>query len=1672
MDQVKKKRNIWQKSGRIAVKSILYLLLFLVVVILLIQTAPVQNFLRKKTVAYLEKKLQTKVAVGRIYIGLPKNVVLEDIYVEDRQKDTLLSGGRVKANLNLYKLIFHNEVDVKSLELENITAKIKRQLPDTSFNFQFIVDAFAPKSASPSDPNDSTSSIAIHSLEMNQIRFLYNDVISGSDMEGYLEHLDTRIDVIDPEHFRFDVPKTNINGLTARIAQVKPLARPEPLASDMADAAEPMVLQLNFNEANLENIKIDFRNDVSAMYTTLAIGKLNVTSKNIDFRNRTIDLGDIILKDTKAAIRLGRKEEAREVVKQVEQEAKSQSEAGWKIRLGSLNLDNNELVFENDNNPRLKSGMDYGHLKAEGFTLHANNVVLGEDSIAGKIENASFKEQSGFVLDQLQTEFLYSEKQTWLKDFYLKTPGTELKRFASMSYDSYEALAENFGATQIEADISNSRIQVKDILTFAPQLSAQPAFANPNAIWDLNLQGSGTMESMHIADLQFRGLKNTYINASGTIATNSDPNRSGATLNIRRLHTTQSDLALFTGTRLSNEQMNIPEEFDISGTVGGSIKNLSTNLHVSTSAGSANVNGRFTNLIDPRNATYTAMVKTSGLNLGYILRNNQIGNASGDIAVNGKGLMPGSFDTKFKGEVYALGFNDYTYRNISVNGDMKGNVVNVTTDINDPNVDLNGTFTGNMSASPSFHFSGMIDSVKTLPLHLTTQPVVFRGKVEADVPVMNADYIEANVLLTKTLFVSAEQRLALDTVEFIAGRNDTANFMSLRSDIANGRLSGQYRYSDLPDIFLNSIQPYFAVVAPGKSATPQPYNFTFNADVVNAPVLAAFVPGLKSFEPMHIEGSAATGQGMNASVKTAFISYQGNDISGLDLKINSADSGLSIAGDVQRLKGMGLDLYHTRFNATALNNVLDFNLDVGDSKARTKYYMSGIMTQPVTGVYKISLKPDSLMLNYQNWTVSPGNSITITKDNILANNFVIQRNDQKLSLQTVGQDLNADLTNFQIGTLTAFMSSDTLMANGSMNGHINLKNVLKQPVFTSDLQITDLSFKGDTVGNAVIKIDNASGNRYNTLATITGRGNDIALTGSFAPQGENDIALDLDLNVKQMQLATMEGAFAGMLKNASGSVNGNISVRGTVNEPKINGPLNFDKASFALTILGSQFRVDGEKINVTQNGFHFDDFVIRDTANNELRLNGLVQTPNFVNYFFDLDVDATNFKILSTTKKESKIYYGDLVITANLHVDGSESYPIVDGNLTVNDGTNLSVVIPQREPGVVERQGVVEFVNMSAPELDTLFKAYDSLNYSSLKGMDIATNIEIKKEAKFSIVIDEANGDFVNVQGEALLTTGIDPSGKITLVGNYELVSGSYEITFNFLHRRFDIQKGSKIVWLNEPTKATMDVTAIYIANTSPIDLVENQIAGSAQAIRNTYLQKLPFQVRLHMTGELMQPKIDFDIELPQDKNYGVSNDIITQVDSRLEQLRQEPGEINKQVFALLLLNRFVGQNPLASSTPIFSAEAYARQSVSKLLTEQLNKLAAGLIDGVDLTFDVTSTDDYTTGDRRNRTDLNIGLSKRLLNERLTVSVGSNFELEGPKNTNQKPSNVIGNLSVNYNLSKDGRYMLRFYRKNEYEGVVDGYIIESGLSFILSVDYNRISELLRKKRKQKVEGVK
>ena len=94
-------------------KSVLFLFLFILLIFLLILTPPVQKFITGKVENYLEKKLQTKVEIGSILFGLSGNLNLKNVYVEDRQKDTLLSGGTIKAHYHVQQQCLLVTLDVR-----------------------------------------------------------------------------------------------------------------------------------------------------------------------------------------------------------------------------------------------------------------------------------------------------------------------------------------------------------------------------------------------------------------------------------------------------------------------------------------------------------------------------------------------------------------------------------------------------------------------------------------------------------------------------------------------------------------------------------------------------------------------------------------------------------------------------------------------------------------------------------------------------------------------------------------------------------------------------------------------------------------------------------------------------------------------------------------------------------------------------------------------------------------------------------------------------------------------------------------------------------------------------------------------------------------------------------------------------------------------------------------------------------------------------------------------------------------------------------------------------------------------------------------------------------------------------------------------------------------------
>lgn len=1746
------KKSLLVKSLRIFGIFLLSIVALIVLILILIQTSPVQNFARKKIVAFLENKLKTRVEIARLDIDFPKMLVLNGVYIEDKTKDTLLAGNQLKVNIDMFKLI-HSEIQINEINLNQITVKVKRQLPDTVFNYQFIADAFASPKDTTAKTDTSSIKMAIEKIIVDKTRLVYFDVVTGNDVDVFLNHFDTRIDKFDLNNLRYDVPSITLNGFKGRVHQSKPMEVTAVVSNtDSAVANEsPKFLDFTNKEILLKNIDISYTNDVSAMTTQVSFADLNIHPQSFDLKNSVIAIKDVELNNLNGFLKTGKQADIK-AVKLTDENAKEVAAQAlpWKFTIASAKFNNNNFKYDDDTKPVLQKGMDYAHLTIKDFTLDANNFLFHNDTIAVNIADGQMKEKSGFILNKFKADVVYTNTGASLQNILIQTPGSEIKRSAVIRYPSLAAIQKQMGLLEMDINIDNSYLQVKDILTFVPTLSSQPAFKNSAAKLYVNTLLKGSLNHLVIDHFQLRGLRNTDLEVSGTVNYAMDTKNANADLSIRKFNTSRDDImslapagsipknislpetmALngrikggmkrlqltdfqFRDSRNTNinisgvinnvtdtknvnadisikkfnisrgeiialapagsipKNITIPAAMSLTGKVKGGMKNIAANLNLHTSLGSVKINGRISNPTDSINAKYAATITTTALNVGAITQQPQnIGLLSANFTVAGRGFDPDKANASIKGTIKSAEIKKYVYRNLNLDASIADQKFTANADINDSNIHFAIQAEGNVGGNlPGFVVNANIDSIKTQPLHLTPNAIVYHGKITANVPELNLDALNGRVDIVNSVLIIDGRKIPMDSMSMIAAYANNEQTISLTTDFVNAVIKGQYKLQQLGDIMIDAIQPYYAIVPAGRQANTDPYNFTIDASVTDHPTLHGFAPDLKRFDGVTLKSDFTSSDGWKANIAAPYILYGTNVVNNLAMNAATAADGLHIATNVSQVAaGTSVVLYSPAIRANIFNNKIDFGVSLKDKREKTIYKFGGLFAQEPDSVFSFSLSPDSLLLNSDPWSINRDNLIRFGSTVVNAKNFNLNKGEQHLIINSVdtsaGSPLQINLSKFNLATLSSFIQSDSLPVSGLLDGNVLIKNILTQPDFTTNLTLIDLAFKRDTIGDVNVKVNNNTKNVFATNVTITGRGNDINLTGNYYLKPADSSGFDLNLNINKLPFKTIEAASMGAITESTGDLTGKVAINGTIKSPNADGGINFNKTGFNVASLGAYYRIDGETIKVSKEGVRFDTFTIKDSADNNLVIDGLAGTTNFINYDLDLTVKARNFKAINTTKVQNPLYYGQLYFNTNMSIKGTEAAPKVDGTLRINDNTNLSIVLPQAEPGLVDRQGIIEFVDMDAPDNDTIFKStiakYDSsFNKSSVTGFDIAINLEIQKEATFNIVVDEGNGDFLQVKGGAQLTAGIDPSGKITMTGTYEIESGGYELSFNFLKRKFDIQKGSKITWTGEPTTADIDITAVYVANTSAMDLV--------QAADNTYQQKLPFQVKLNLKGQLMQPELSFDITLPTENNARVSNDILSTVNNRLAQVRSEPSELNKQVFALLLLNRFVAENPFESSGGGggFNATSFAKQSVSKILTEQLNNLAGDLIAGVDISFDVNSADDYTTGQRRDRTDFNVNLSKRLLNDRLKVTVGSNYELEGPQQSKQTASNVIGNITLDYNLTQDGRYLLRGYRKNDYEAVVEGYVIETGLKFIMSVDYNKFKDIFHKRRRQ------
>jgi len=1654
-----------RKLFRRFVITIISILVFLVLLILSLRLPVVQNFVKDKLVVYLEKKIKTKVSLERVYIGFPNSLVMENLYLKGQNIDTLLAVKKLDVGLNMIKLI-SSTADITSVDLEGARANVVRK-PDGTFNFDYILDAFATtdKEESPSKP----FIISLDKIKLKDISVTFNDQQSRNDIKVYFKSFDTRVKTFDLQNNSYAVNDINLDGLKLKLKQdlVEEVSKKVEKKVDSLNNKKPM--QLGLRGVKLTNFDIDYGDDNTRTFAKVLFKELSTRVNKLDLENNAYDVDNVFLSGANINANLylpannanHKNEESKDSKTSEQQKALS-------LLLGKLVLNDVKVAYNNTAIATTRQGMDFNHLNFSKLNLEVKKFKMQNNTFAGSVNSAEIQESRGLDIREFNTDFVYNEKEAYLKDLYLETSRTILRDEVILNYNSIEQLSSNLGAVKISANIKDSKVGFADILNLAPNLrNTAPFNRYPNAILNVNANVKGNVNDLLINNLKVSGIDQLRVAASGRIKNATNPDNLYYDLRIAELSSSARTIYNLVPKNTIPSNIALPSNMSIKGTAKGTTKVVDANLNLYSTSGNASVVAK----VDMRRKNrelYDVKANLQGLQIGRIIKNKDIGSVSAQIYAKGESFDFKNANADLRGHVASAVYKGYRYQNMNLTGKIRRGAYNIVLNSKDPNANLQLTASGVYNEkNPTVKVNGNVLKLDLNKLGFYKDPMILAGKIDGDFTNLDPDHLNGYLNLKDFAFSDTKEIYPVQEINLKASSTSDSTNIIFNSQIADVELRGKYRLTQIFGALSQTINQYYQFQKPAKNQKIEAGQFfTFNAKIKNDDLIRKFVPELKSFETINLTGNYdADSQKIEIDGQIPQLLYGNNSIENARLQVTNENQALQYNLNVAALKSSSFALNKVNIGGNIAYNIINYNITTRDTKDETQFLIAG-NAKSMNDITEISLNPNGLKLNYTDWTVAEGNKIQISSGGILADNFRLSNRGSEILLQSETQSpnapLNVSLKDFKIETLTELIKKDTLLARGNINGTAQLRDLTKNMTFTSDLNISDLIVYENPVGNLAVKVNNTSPKILNADIALSGNNNDVKIIGDY---NTSSSTFDLNMAINQLQMKSVQGFSMNAITNTEGYISGNLKITGTTAQPNILGKVKFNNAGLEIAKTGSDFRNLDDEIDFTSRGIEFNDFKIKDRDGNSMNIDGQVLTETYRDFAFNLDLNAKDFKVVNSEKSNEAIMYGILSIDAALQVRGNLDLPKVDGRLAVADNTDFTFVLPQSSPTLQEREGIVEFIDQDQVALNKTIKADSLDSQSRIKGMDVNVNIELSKEAKLSLLIDKANGDFVKLQGEAELTGGIDPSGKTTLVGVYEVESGSYEMTVSVLKRKFDIQKGSTITWTGEPTTATLDITAVYKTEAAPIDLVQQQISGEDAGTLNQFKQRIPFNTLLKMQGELLKPVITFDITTDE-KNNAVSSTVTDIVDQKLSQLRTQESEMNKQVFALLLLNRFIGENPFESGAGL-SGEMMARQSVSKILSQQLNNLASDLIKGVDLNFDLESSEDYSTGTQNTRTDLNVDISKKLLNDRLKVSVGSNFGLEGEARQNENMTNIAGDVTVDYSLSKDGRYMLRAYRKNEYQVALQGQIVETGLGFIITLDYDKFRDIFQRSRKDK-----
>lgn|GEM_PF-7073297 len=1619
--------------------------MILLILWLLLQTCWMQNKVLPVALDKISNTIGTEVKAEHIDIDFFEQITLNDIVIDDNAGSPIVKASSLTIDLSFFSL-WKKTLMIDDIILDGATISLKTN--GGTSNYQHILDHLA---GTESDKTSETSS-----SDNSWMLGLDDIIISNSRISVTDEYSEMDIDIKSLEADFSGVPTADtiaLDHLTADGLQVRinQLAQNPQESKTTQFPSLPVSLQIKHTKITESTLQIEKLAEPSPSGM--------VDFQHLDVTDIELDANDLTWSDqiTADIIQLTAREQS-----------------GFQLdRLnGHLKFDDQELVIRD------------------------LEIQTPETVITGRVES----KYSSF--DQLVTDF--SSANTTVNLTKGKISRRDIARFVDINQLSTVNLnvinrlnytgkvtvnSRGIGLmiNQLSLDNNLTASGKMDITTDAPA-SYDLALRNINTTdnylkrllptlefpQDLKPQGRirgdisaiGTQDKINISSADLTVSDHTVFKGSGTISDMQSGNPK-YDLAIDKLMTRASDLFVQPG--------NIPEQLfrlgtiEYAGTLQGSTRQFAPNGTLQSDLGDVTIDGAIDFNDDYSDAVYQGSFDIDSFDVGMLIADPKFGIVTSRGSIDGRGFDTETMDVTADVMSERFDYDGETYTDVTIDGRFADNSFEGILKSEDKKLNLD--FEGKAildGQKTAIEFNSALDRIDLRRFGIGDSILWVSGTLLGNFEGNTVDNVIGEGEI-KSLQIGTEHGVyTADTSITFVSRNTTDGEKEyiLKSELVDATITGNIKVSEIADVVLDYVRDYIPIESGFEETAyqelPSNYDdqlFYLDVKIKDATPLLDVLTNNKLQVKSGKLGGYFSNYDAEADIKGSLDSLIYDDylINNIDFFFDGREEFINGNLIVEDISSDGEILISEAYLSTIFNdNIAEVNLELYDKEDNQTLALGADISRTDEIVTHFH---DTLYINEAPWNFSEYNEVVYGNDGLYMQDVRIFKDDQAITAYTDenenGQAIEILLDNFSLSELTTIIGRENEYLESRINGGLIINNIWNKPFITADLQLNDIEVASNHIGK--LTIESTQNTETNTVTS------DIVLKGS-----ENDAKLHLDysiatselkgqLNIKTLQMSALDPLFPEVIKDSEGSIRGDVDISGTVSKPSINGKLNFKDVITTPIFTNNRIRLSDGEIALSDRRIDLAPMDIYDDDDNVAILSGGINHNHLEEFFFDLQLKTNKFKFLNTTATENPVFYGKVTIAGEIQVQGPTDAVSIDGTARAIDNSTLSLS-PFTSDEVDLGNDFIIYGDPRKLSLDSLEQG--QLETKNTIPFDVDVKLSVAEDSKFEMIMNPDTGDKITGQGNANLIFNLKRSGDIELYGTYIVTSGDYLFTFGAINKVFDITPGSTVIFNGDPLKGILDVKAVYKTSAAVYDLIALEIDdGFDDSKEAEARRKRDINVVLDITKEIVNPEIKMDITTPSQDldNSSDLSDISNILDSKLQELRADPDELNRQVFGLMLFDNFM----LASNSTTDLAETstdLAIRSLSGLVTRELNTLANDLIKGVELDINVNSysSDVISSGEGGLVTEVGVGIKKNLFDDRLSIKIGSNVDLETTSSEAAVFNNIAGDFVVEYKIEKDGTLVARGFRKSNFDRIADENAFKNGVSIFIRKKFGTI----------------